>query len=192
MVATASTVSHCFDLRLGSGGGSLVLPQELALLPSLVFMELRFEHADFSCAALVALLGRHHEDMYRESPPESVHTLDLSRLAAPDVEMWCMYDERVLLGCGAIVEFGAGRGELKSMRVDDERRGEGLGRALLQFLEARALERNLGALYLETGTQDFFEPARALYRSFGFVPCSPFGSYREDPLSQCMFKRLGA
>ena len=31
-----------------------------------------------------------------------------------------------------------------------------------------------------------FAPARALYESFGFVACAPFGDYRPDPNSVFM------
>ena len=46
--------------------------------------------------------------------------------------------------------------------------------------EARA--RGYQRLSLETGTQEFFAPARRLYRRHGFTECPPFGDYRLDPL----------
>jgi putative acetyltransferase len=55
------------------------------------------------------------------------------------------------------------------------------GPAAAQVGEAR--RRGYARLYLETGSMAFFEPARALYRGFGFVPCPPFGDYRADPYS---------
>ena len=36
----------------------------------------------------------------------------------------------------------------------------------------------------------FFEAARNLYTSFGFVPCPPFGSYKADPNSVFMTMQL--
>ena len=50
--------------------------------------------------------------------------------------------------------------------------------------EARA--RGYARVSLETGAQPEFEPARRLYASSGFVPCPPFGTYREDPNSVFM------
>lgn len=47
-------------------------------------------------------------------------------------------------------------------------------------------------LSLETGSDPFFAPARALYAKHGFVPCPPFGSYRPDPLSTFMTLDLTA
>ena len=37
---------------------------------------------------------------------------------------------------------------------------------------------------------EFFEPARRFYERSGFVPCEPFGSYVEDPLSSFMTLEL--
>ena len=43
---------------------------------------------------------------------------------------------------------------------------------------------------LETGTPDFFAPARRLYARHGFSECGPFGTYRPDPASTFMTLRL--
>ena len=45
-------------------------------------------------------------------------------------------------------------------------------------------------LSLETGSGDFFEPARRLYQKFGFAYCEPFGDYRPDPLSVFMTREI--
>ncbi|MDR7097823.1 hypothetical protein J2X04_000170 [Lysobacter niabensis] len=37
---------------------------------------------------------------------------------------------------------------------------------------------------------EFFEAARRLYTSFGFVPCPPFGSYKTDPNSVFMTRQV--
>ncbi len=41
-------------------------------------------------------------------------------------------------------------------------------------------------LYLETGSQDFFAPARRLYQRHGFSICPPFADYGDDPNSVYM------
>lgn len=46
-------------------------------------------------------------------------------------------------------------------------------------------------LSLETGSDDFFLPARKLYEKFGFTYCAPFADYRLDPNSVFMTKGLG-
>jgi putative acetyltransferase len=44
----------------------------------------------------------------------------------------------------------------------------------------------MSRLSLETGSWEYFRPARALYKSHGFVECSPFGDYVPDPNSVFM------
>jgi putative acetyltransferase len=57
---------------------------------------------------------------------------------------------------------------------------------MLQHLLARARAAGHHTIWLETGTQDFFAPARRLYARHGFTPCEPFGGYRHDPNSAFM------
>ncbi|MDG2855940.1 GNAT family N-acetyltransferase, partial [Vibrio parahaemolyticus] len=45
-------------------------------------------------------------------------------------------------------------------------------------------------LSLETGSMEFFKPARLLYEKHGFVYCEPFGDYELDPNSQFMTLEL--
>jgi putative acetyltransferase len=49
----------------------------------------------------------------------------------------------------------------------------------------------MSRLSLETGSWDYFQPARALYRKHGFVECAPFGRYLPDPNSVFMSLDLG-
>lgn len=74
------------------------------------------------------------------------------------------------------------------MRVAKEHRGLGLGRRLVEHLEAEARQRNYQRLSLETGAMEFFRPARLLYQRCGFRECPPFGSYQEDVNSVFMTK----
>ena len=78
--------------------------------------------------------------------------------------------------------------EIKRMFVSPEARGRSLGRKLLQKLEAIAIEHRAALLRLETGVKQF--EALALYRSAGFLEIGPFGSYRPDPCSVFMEKRI--
>lgn len=76
------------------------------------------------------------------------------------------------------------------MRTDPARRGQGIGALLLDHLLADARERGVHRVSLETGSMDFFAPARRLYGRAGFVPCPPFGGYREDQNSVFMTRAL--
>lgn len=78
------------------------------------------------------------------------------------------------------------------MRADPIRRGRGIGRALLSFAVDDARTRGVRRLSLETGSMEFFAPARTLYRTAGFVECEPFGGYELDPNSVFMTLELAA
>jgi putative acetyltransferase len=132
---------------------------------------------------VTALLEEHLADMHATSPAESVHALDVTALKVPGVTFWTARADGVLLGCGALKELDPGHGELKSMRTTAAARGTGVGRAMLLHLVATGRERGYTRLSLETGTQDYFLPARTLYAAHGFVECGPFGDYRLDPHS---------
>jgi len=80
-------------------------------------------------------------------------------------------------------EIDPDHGELKSMRNTASARGTGVGKALLAHLVAEARSRGYTRLSLETGTQEYFAPARGLYARYGFTGCGPFADYAEDPNS---------
>jgi putative acetyltransferase len=52
---------------------------------------------------------------------------------------------------------------------------------ILTTVIAECRNRGIRELNLETGSQDFFAPARALYAKHGFVERGPFADYVEDP-----------
>ena len=133
-----------------------------------------------------ALLDEHIAEMRSVSPLESKHALDAEALCAPGVAFWAARREGELLGCAALLELDAAHGEVKSMRTARAHQRTGVGAALLEHLIAEARRRGYRRLSLETGSQDAFEPARALYARFGFTPGGPFGPYRPDPNSVFM------
>lgn len=134
-------------------------------------------------ADVAQLLGEHLADMYATSPPESVHALDLDALTGPGVTFWTARRDGELVGCGALQELDSGHGELKSMRTTAAARGTGVGKALLAYLVAEGRLRGYSRLSLETGSQEYFAPARGLYISHGFTRCGPFADYADDPHS---------
>ncbi|RXZ73081.1 N-acetyltransferase [Agromyces albus] len=128
--------------------------------------------------------------MFATSPAESVHALDVSGLAVPEVTFWTITEGDVVLGCVALKEIEAGHGELKSMRTDAAARGRGLGARLLEHVLDEAARRGYRRLSLETGSQEFFRPARTLYAKYGFRECGPFAGYELDPNSIFMTLEL--
>ena len=130
---------------------------------------------------VTALLAEHLVDMAATSPPESMHALDVASLQAPAVTFFTARDERGdLLGCAALQDLSGATGELKSMRTATHARRTGVAAALLAALVADARARAWTTLFLETGSQAFFAPARALYHRFGFIPTTPFADYSLD------------
>lgn len=147
---------------------------------------------DLTGKEIAELLEQHIRDMRAVSPPESVHALDLSGLRKPEITFWTIWDENSLAGCGAIKELDPSHAEIKSMRTAPDYRNKGVATLLLQHIIAEAKSRNYRKLSLETGSMPFFEPAKQLYRKFGFVDCEPFSDYKPDPNSVFMTIELSS
>ena len=60
-------------------------------------------------------------------------------------------------------------------------RGRGVGRAIVEHLLGGRRRARGRPRQPRDGTMEAFGPARSLYASVGFVPCGPFGDYRESP-----------
>ena len=76
--------------------------------------------------------------------------------------------------------------EITSMRTAHAHLRKGVARTMLQHLLAESRSAGFPRVSLETGSMAYFEPARRLYASFGFVECAPFANYVEDPNSTFM------
>jgi putative acetyltransferase len=153
---------------------------------------MRIESDTLDRPEVLALLAEHLGDMHHLSPPDAVFALDVDKLRAPDIAFWTAWDGDALLGCGALRELSPAAGEIKSMRTPQASRGRGAGKAILQHILAVARQRGYATLYLETGSHPDFAPAWALYRSAGFVPCGPYGDYRDNGFSVFMALALQA
>ncbi|HUS25344.1 MAG TPA: GNAT family N-acetyltransferase [Candidatus Binatia bacterium] len=139
-----------------------------------------------------ALLEEHLRWMYRVSPPESVHALDLDALRHPGIGFWTLWSGSELAGCGALKRIDAAHAEIKSMRTADAFLRRGVAARMLAHLLEEARSGGFRRVSLETGSQPYFEPARALYRRFGFAECAPFEGYVEDPNSVFMTRSVEA
>ncbi len=148
------------------------------------------DRGDLADDRVLRLLRDHLDDMFATSPPESVHALDVSGLEVPEVTFWTVAEAGDILGCIALKELDPEHGELKSMRTDAAARGRGLGARLLEHVLAESARRGYRRVSLETGSQDFFRPARTLYAKYGFRECEPFGDYVLDPNSVFMTLEL--
>ena len=118
-------------------------------------------------------------------------TADLG-VARPDFLVAC--EGPLILAAGAIERFGQ-TGLLRSLAVVPERRGEGVGRALVTALEAHARGNSLRELVLLTQTaRPFFADCgyQAIDREDAPVAVQPSEEFRSlCPASACcMTKRL--
>ena len=102
---------------------------------------------ELSHPQVIDLLREHLAGMHAESPPESVHALDLSGLRRPEITVltaWRLpadgstHGEAELIAMGALKELtpttaaGGGHGELKSMRTRARHLRQGAARAILK------------------------------------------------------------
>ena len=145
---------------------------------------------DLQGAEIRELLQEHLRSMERVSPPESRHALDLTGLRRPEITFWTIWLGPTLAGCGALKELDQQHAEIKSMRTDYAHQRKGVASTLLRHMIGEAERRGYRRLSLETGSMDYFEPARRLYSSFGFMRCGPFDQYIEDPNSVFMTKEI--
>ncbi|WP_310356775.1 GNAT family N-acetyltransferase [Neobacillus drentensis] len=151
-------------------------------------MEIKIDN--LTGAEVIDLVGAHLHGMTLNSPPESIHALNLDQLRKPEITFWSAWKGKELLGCGALKELGDQHGEIKSMRTSSSHLRKGVARRLLEHIIEEAKQRGYHRLSLETGSMDAFIPARTLYASFGFQYCQPFSEYIEDPNSLFMTMEL--
>lgn len=151
---------------------------------------MRIEVDDLTGPQIAALLEIHLELMRSQSPACSVHALDLEGLRKDNIIFWSAWDSDALLGCVALKQHDATLGEIKSMHTAQAGRGKGTGTKLLQHLEQQAKAAGLSQLSLETGSQDGFAAARAIYSKFAYKVCDPFADYVLDPNSVFMTKEI--
>ena len=149
-------------------------------------MSIQIQSANLESPEFAALIETHAELMLSLSPPGSCHFLPMDGLRRPDVTVWEMRDGETLVGCGGLQHLSDTHGEVKSMHTLAQYRGAGLGRKMLDHVITAARQRGYKRLSLETGSMDRFKPSRALYQSYGFQLCPPFGDYVEDPHSVFM------
>lgn len=151
-------------------------------------MEIKVD--DLSGVQVKALIAEHLQGMAADSPPESIHALNLDGLKEPEITFWCAWEGDDLLGCGAIKELDPEHAELKSMRTASAHLRKGVARKILAHIMEVATDRGYKRISLETGSMDSFIPARKLYEDFGFEYCEPFADYVLDPNSTFMTRAI--
>ncbi len=140
--------------------------------------------------ALILALNRELAEMYPQAGANHFE-LDSEEVAPGRGGFFVARRGGAPVGCGALRKLDAETAELKRMYVAPAARGTGLGRRLVETLEAEARALGVRRLVLETGTLQ--HAALALYRNVGFAPIPLFGEYRLSPdTSVCLGKELDA
>ena len=115
-------------------------------------------------------------------------TREAAMFVPPEGVFLVVREDGSAIGCGGVCRFDEMRAELKRMYVLPEARGRGLGRRLLEELEAEARRLGYAGIVLETGDRQ--PEAVGLYESAGYerIPC--YGIYATRALSLCFEKTL--
>ena len=126
------------------------------------------------------LLKKHFVELRSVSPKGSTHVLDIEGLQNKSIKFWSIYENDELIGCGALKFLDSNHGEFKSIRVADSFRKKGYGKKVISVLFEKSKELGINKISVETGSGEFFLPARRLFKEFGFEECEPFGHYVND------------
>ena len=138
---------------------------------------------NFDNSEVLELLNKHFIELRSVSPEGSAHVLDIEGLKDQNIKFWSLWENNLLMGCGALKFLNKEHGEFKSIRVEDRFRKKDNGIKILKHLIFEAKKLNIKRISVETGTGDFFTPARKLFNKCGFKLCKPFDHYKEDPNS---------
>lgn len=150
----------------------------------------RIVRDDLAHPLVLELIELHLRSAFENSPPGAVFALDLSGLRDPAVTLWTAWDGGDLLGMGALKRLDAGHGEIKSMRTAPAQLRRGVAGTMLGHLLGEARAGGYRRVSLETGSNDAFAPARALYERYGFEETGPFAGYTDTGFSRYYTRTL--
>jgi DNA-binding MarR family transcriptional regulator len=141
------------------------------------------EHPDaqYCLAEYVAELNRRST---RGFDPSVGATALPHEVRPPAGQFFVAYLRGQAIGCGAVKHHDDAPAEIKRMWIAPEARGLGLGRRLLETLEACARENGARVAHIETG--GVLTEALALYRSTGWVEVAPFN---DEPFADHWFEK---
>ncbi|MEM6666929.1 MAG: GNAT family N-acetyltransferase [Pseudomonadota bacterium] len=127
------------------------------------------------------------------SPPEFQFQLTVEQLANADTVLFVGRDDTgAAVGMGALKAHSADLGEVKRMFTAPDVRGAGLGRQILNAIEAEAMAWGIPRLVLETGSTEGFEPAWRVYERGGYTPCGAVLDYPDSGYNAFYEKKLSA
>ena len=147
-----------------------------------------FAVVDAGSAAARGAMAQYFDELARRLPGGFVvgDTLDEAGIDfnPPKGAFVVAHDGDDVVGCGALALLDDTTAEVKRMWIHPSRRGTGLGRRLLQQLEAEA--RRAGATVVVLDTNGALTEAVALYASSGYVAVPP---YNDNPDADHWFQK---
>ncbi|RDI99943.1 GNAT family N-acetyltransferase [Dyella solisilvae] len=135
-------------------------------------------------APLIRQLDGYLAELY---PTGNIRPIAVEELKQANVTFLTARVDGTPVACGACV-WHADYVEIKRMYVLPACRGLGLGKQLLEALEAEVQRGGGKRVRLETGTAQ--AEALELYERAGYRRCPPFGEHHANPRSICMEKSL--
>ena len=141
------------------------------------------EHADarYCLAECVAELNRRST---RGFDPSVGATVLPDQVRPPAGQFFVAYLHGEPVGCGAVKHHPDAPAEIKRMWIAPQARGLGLGRRLLETLEACASAGGAHVAHIETNA--VLTEALSLYRSTGWVEVPPFN---DEPFADHWLKK---
>jgi GNAT superfamily N-acetyltransferase len=152
-------------------------------------IELVSEAADSPVS--VELQRAYFADIARRYPgwsPDLIPSADPAEVAPPSGAWIVAYLGELPVGCGGVKRLDDEAVELKRIYVADAARGLGLGRRLLEELEAQAAALGYACVRLDTG--DLQPEALGLFRAAGYTEIPDYNG--NTWATYWMEKRLGA
>ncbi len=128
-------------------------------------------------------------DVYQNKlyPVDSCHLDSIETLQSENVYFYGAIENNEVVAIGSVKLF-QDYGELKRIYVPISQRRKGLAKKIMEKLESLLISKNIFLSRLETGP--YSKDAISLYEKLGYSTCNRFGSYKEDPLSTFMEKKL--
>lgn len=143
---------------------------------------------DPACADAQRCLRAYFAELDRRSESGFDATMGISahphELREPSGAFVIAYQRGEPIGCGAVKHHADAPSEIKRMWVAETARGLGLGRRLLDMLEALAGEHGAPATRLETNRT--LTEAIAMYRSAGYIEVPAFN---DEPFAHHWFQK---
>ena len=110
------------------------------------------------------------------------------KFAPPAGRLLLAYEEGIPAGTVALRELGNQICEMKSMFVEPQFHGKGIGRALAEALIEHARAVGYRSMRLDTGPRQI--AAQALYRSLGFQTIEPYYELPHELVEHMFFMEL--